>query len=134
MKEETEKLQKKFIRDIHTIATHNPEMLEGILTDEVLVWCLADIDKKVYDTVSTCINLEQEYNTPGVDSRKKNARWILFNYNVARLKEYYDLFLAYNNIRKKRNFSLDFTPTIDKFALYLQQIFEHGIDNESISR
>ena len=134
MEEEVKKMQKKFIKNIHTIATNNPEMLDGILTDEVLVWCLTDIAKKVDNTISICINLEKEYNSPDIDPQKKNARWILFNYDMDRLKEYYDLFLIYDSIRKKRNISLDYNLTIDKYILNLQHIFGQDINNESVSR
>ena len=134
MEEEKEKLQKGFINDIHTIAKNYPEMLDGILTDEVLVWCLTDIDKKLYNSMSTCLNLEKEYNTSGIDPKKKGARWVLFNYNMDRLKEYYNLFLIYDNIRKKRNISLNFNLTIDKYILDLQHIFGQDINNDSVSR
>ena len=134
MEEEKEKLQKRFINDIHTIAKNYPEMLDGILTDEVLVWCLTDIDKKLYDSMSTCLNLEKEYNTSGIDPKKKGARWVLFNYNMDRLKEYYNLFLIYDNIRKKRNISFDYNLTIDKYILELQHIFGQDINSKPVSR
>ena len=134
MENEKEKLQIVFINEVHNIAKHCLEMLDEILTDEVLIWCLTDIDKKLSSTIDICLGLENIFNSPNGDSSIKDSSQTLFNNNKDRLKEYYDLFLIYDNIRKKRNIFLYFTPTIDKSTQELQHILGQDAKNRPVIR
>lgn len=132
MEEEREKLKLVFISGVHSIAKSCPDMLEEILTDEVLIWCLTDIDKNLSRSIDISLGLEDTFNSP--NSSEKSMCRALLNSTKRELKEYYDLFLIYDNIRKKRNISLNFTPTIEKFAIDLQHILEKDVNNKHISR
>ena len=134
MEDEREKLKLSFIYEVHSIAKSCPEMLEEILTDEVLVWCLTDIDKNLSRSIDISLGFEDIVNSPDYDSSKKSMCRALLNSTKRELKEYYDLFLVYDNIRKKRNISLDYNLTIDKYILDLQHILGQDINNKSVSR
>ncbi len=122
-------IQSRFISEIHNIAVLYPDMLERILTDEVLVWCLEDVLSILGTYSHYCLNLQSNFNLPEANQSPRNIYRTIFDSCKCKLKTYYDLFLTYQSIQKKRNISLNLSLDIDQFLSNVRQILGEDLNN-----
>lgn len=130
--EDLKTIQSKIVSEIHKIAENYPDMLDGLLTDVVLDWCLEDTIVTLGTCSRHCLNLQSRFNLPEVNQSHRNIYRTLFESFKSRLKEYYDLFLIYHSIQKKRNIPLNGSLDIETIFADMKQILGEDLSNIEI--
>lgn len=103
------------ISTINGIAKDNPKMLDMILTDCVLTMVLKNIDKEMNEYL--CLYL---LHKEGAKTKNPYSQ-ILMEGNAGELLKAYNLYVAYESIRKKRNLIVEMETDIVSVELALTE-------------
>ena len=98
---------------IHNIARKTPKLLDMVLTDEILKYCIIDLDEKMKVFLDYCLNNAANMKDNSIDQQRRNFNATLLSLNKKELEEYYKMYVEYENIRQKRNINIDWTVGID---------------------
>ena len=101
------------VSTIHNIARKTPQLLDMILTDEILKHCIIDLDEKMKVFLDYCLNNAANMKDNSIDQQRRNFNATLLSLNKKELEEYYKMYVEYENIRQKRNINIDWTVDID---------------------
>ncbi len=101
------------VSTIHNIARKTPQLLDMVLTDEILKYSIIDLDEKMKVFLDYCLNNAANMKDNSIDQQRRNFNATLLSLNKKELEEYYKMYVEYENIRQKRNINIDWTVGID---------------------
>ncbi len=97
---------------IHNIARKAPQLLSMVLTDEILKYCIIDLDEKMKVFLDYCHNNSLSMKNNNLDPRIRNFNATLLSLNKKELEEYFKMYIEYEKIRQKRNIDINWTVDI----------------------
>ena len=97
---------------IHNIARKAPQLLSMVLTDEILKYCIIDLDEKMKVFLDYCLNNAANMKDNSIEQQRRNFNATLLSLNKKELEEYFKMYIEYEKIRQKRNIDINWTVDI----------------------
>lgn len=117
---------------MNTIAMENPELLNMVMTDQVLIWTIKDLDCKLKEEYERYNTFKELLSQPIEPASEKEFKGELLKLSGKNLLSYYSLYKIYTKLKKARGLTIAFDTNIELIAELLKE--EKLNDQESFNR
>lgn len=125
-------LNRAIISMMHTVASENPELLKVVMTDQVLIWTIKDLDQKLKEEYEKYITYKNLSLSQFENKSQKEMNEELVKITGRTLLSYYKLYKIFEELKDARNISIELETDINLILELLKE--EKLYDQNTLNR